>query len=141
FGNPVLPLIAGALAVSAAIGNTGAIEALIRRLAPRLTSADLQVGLLVGLVTALSAFMKNIGALAIFLPVALQLTRRSGRAASELLMPLSFGSLIGGSMTLIGTSPNVLISSQRAQLTGAPFEMFDFTPVGAGIALCGVVFL
>ena len=141
FSNEVLPLIAGALAISAAIGNSGVVELLIRRLAPALRSPDLEVGALVALVTALSAFMKNIGALAIFLPVAIQLAQRSRRSPSELLMPLSFGSLIGGLATLIGTSPNLLISSIRRNLEGAPFRMFDFAPVGVGIALCGVAFL
>ncbi len=141
FSNEVIPLIAGALVVSAAIGNSGLIEALIRRLSPILATADLQIGVLVAIVTALSAFMKNIGALAIFLPIAIQVAEKNGRSASEFLMPLSFGSLLGGLVTLIGTSPNILIAGIRAQLEGAPFRMFDFTPVGLGIALCGVAFL
>jgi di/tricarboxylate transporter len=141
FSNEVIPLIAGALVVSTAIGNSGLVDRVVRRLAPYLKSPDLQVGVLVALVTALSAFMKNIGALAIFLPVAFQFAQRGGRSASEFLMPLSFGSLVGGLATLIGTSPNILISGLRHELVGAPFSMFDFTPVGAGIAICGVVFL
>jgi di/tricarboxylate transporter len=141
FSNEVVPLIAGALVVSTAIGNSGIVDSLVRRIAPYLKSPDLQVGVLVGLVTALSAFMKNIGALAIFLPVAFQFAQRGGRSVSEFLMPLSFGSLVGGLATLIGTSPNILISGLRRELVGAPFSMFDFTPVGAGIAACGVVFL
>ncbi len=141
FSNDVIPLIAGALVVSAAIGQSGLVEALIRRLAPLFGNADLQTGVLVGIVTLLSAFMKNIGALAIFLPVAIAAARRAGRSPSQLLMPLSFGSLLGGLMTLIGTSPNILIAGIRAQIEGAPFEMFDFTPVGFGLCLCGVVFL
>jgi di/tricarboxylate transporter len=141
FSNEVVPLIAGALVVSTAIGNSGLVDSLVRRLAPYLQSPDLQVGALVAMVTALSAFMKNIGALAIFLPIAFQLAQRGGRSASEFLMPLSFGSLVGGLATLIGTSPNILISGIRHELVGAPFSMFDFTPVGAGIAACGVVFL
>ncbi|HEX3499077.1 MAG TPA: SLC13 family permease [Stellaceae bacterium] len=141
FSNEVVPLIAGALVVSTAIANSGLVDRLVRRLAPYLRSPDLQVGMLVALVTALSAFMKNIGALAIFLPVAFQLAQRGGRSASEFLMPLSFGSLVGGLATLIGTSPNILISGIRHELVGAPFSMFDFTPVGAGIAVCGVIFL
>jgi di/tricarboxylate transporter len=141
FSNEVVPLIAGALVISAAIGKSGLVEVLVRRIAPYLRSPDLQVGALVVLVTALSAFMKNIGALAIFLPVAFQVAQRNRRSVSEFLMPLSFGSLIGGLATLIGTSPNVLISGLRRELVGAPFGMFDFTPVGAGIAVCGVLFL
>ncbi|MBV9522542.1 MAG: SLC13 family permease [Alphaproteobacteria bacterium] len=141
FSNEVLPLIAGALVVSAAIGNSGLIEASIRRLSPALKTRDLQVGVLVAIVTILSGFMKNIGALAIFLPVAVQVARKNARSPSEFLMPLSFGSLLGGLVTLIGTSPNILIAGIRAELEGAPFRMFDFTPVGLGICLCGVMFL
>src|SRR6185437_10339398 len=141
FSNPVLPLIAAALIVSVAIGQSGAIEILLRWLKPVLGTKELQVGVLVACVTLLSAFVKNIGALAIFIPAAIQVARRNSRSPSEFLMPLSFASLIGGSMTLIGTSPNILAASVRQQLTGQPFHMFDFTPVGAGIALVGAVFL
>src|SRR5579862_1469595 len=141
FANPVLPLIAAALVVGAAIGQSGAIEILLRWLQPVLRRRQLQVGILVACVAVLSAFMKNVGALAIFLPAAMQVARRSERPPSEFLMPLSFASLLGGSVTLIGTSPNLLISSVRQDLVGAPFRMFDFTPVGAGLALCGVLFL
>lgn len=141
FANPVLPLIAAALIVSAAIGQSGAIEILVRRLGPLMKSRDLQVGVLVGCVVLLSAFVKNIGALAIFIPAAVQVARRANRSPSEFLMPLSFASLLGGSATLVGTSPNILASSVRQQLTGQPFHMFDFTPVGAGIAVLGALFL
>ena len=141
FANPVLPLIGAALIVSAAIGQSGAIEILVRRLRPLMKSPDLQVGVLVGCVVLLSAFVKNIGALAIFIPAAVQVARRANRSPSEFLMPLSFASLLGGSATLIGTSPNILASSVREQLTGQPFHMFDFAPVGAGIAVLGAVFL
>ncbi|HEX3864808.1 MAG TPA: SLC13 family permease [Stellaceae bacterium] len=141
FANPVLPLIGAALVVSAAIGQSGAIEILLRWMNPVLRIKGLQVGLLVACVTILSAFMKNVGALAIFLPAAIQVARRSDRSPSEFMMPLAFASLIGGSSTLIGTSPNLLISSVRQNLEGQPFAMFDFMPVGAGIAIAGVVFL
>ena len=141
FSNPVLPLIAAALIVSVAIGQSGAIELLLRYLNPVMRSKELQVGVLAACVAVLSAFMKNIGALAIFIAAALQVARRNKRSPSEFLMPLSFASLLGGSMTLIGTSPNLLASAVRQELTGQPFHMFDFTPVGAGLALCGTLFL
>src|SRR5215472_1021788 len=141
FSNPVLPLIGAALIVSAAIGQSGAIEVLLRYLTPVMRSKELQIGVLVACVAVLSAFMKNIGALAIFISAAIQVARRNKRSPSEFLMPLSFASLLGGSMTLIGTSPNLLASAVRQELTGKPFEMFDFTPVGAGLAVCGVLFL
>ncbi len=141
FSNPVLPLIGGALIVSAAIARSGAVELLVRWLTPLLRSPSLQVGVLVACVASLSAFVKNVGALAIFIPVAFQVAHRNERSPSEFLMPLSFASLLGGSMTLIGTSPNMLIATVRQELEGAPFHMFDFTPVGFGTALCGVLFL
>jgi di/tricarboxylate transporter len=141
FANPVLALIAAALVVSAAIGQSGAVEVLLRWLNPLLRWKRLQVGVLVACVALLSAFMKNVGALAIFIPAAMQVARRGNRSPSEFLMPLGFASLLGGSCTLIGTSPNLLVSSVRQNLVGAPFAMFDFTPVGAGIALLGTLFL
>ena len=141
FANPVLPLIGAALVVSAAIGRSGAVEILLRWLQPLLRSPELQVGVLVACVALLSAFMKNVGALAIFLPAAIQLARRVDRSPSEFLMPMAFASLLGGSATLIGTAPNILIASVRQDLVGAPFTMFDFTPVGAGVTICGVAFL
>jgi di/tricarboxylate transporter len=141
FANPVLPLIAGALIVSVAIGQSGAIEILLRWLTPFMRTKELQVGVLVACVAVLSGFMKNIGALAIFISAAIQVARRNNRSPSEFLMPLAFASLLGGSMTLVGTSPNLLISAVRQQLGGEPFHMFDFTPVSGGIALFGVVFL
>ena len=100
-----------------------------------------QVGILTGAVALLSAVVKNIGALAIFLPIAMQVARRNKRSVSEFLMPMSFGSLVGGMMTLIGTSPNLIASSVRQELVGKPYAMFDFFRVGVGITLIGVAFL
>ncbi len=141
FSNPLLPLIASVLVVSAAVGKSGLVERLWRGIAPMMQSRDLMVGGLAGAVTLLSAVMKNVGALALFLPVATQAARRQGRSPSELLMPLAFGSLVGGTMTLIGTSPNIIVASIRAQLLGRPYAMFDFLPVGLGVSIVGVLFL
>src|SRR5262249_45866785 len=118
FSNQLLPLIASVLVVSSAIGKSGVIERLLHLISPLMRSNDLMVFILVGAVTFLSAMMKNVGALAIFLPVAIQAAERNGHSPSQLLMPLAFGSLVGGMMTLIGTSPNIIISSERAQLLG-----------------------
>jgi di/tricarboxylate transporter len=141
FGNALLPLIASALVVSSAVAKSGAIGELVRLLRPLLRHRQLQIGALTGVVAVLSAVVKNIGALAIFLPVAMQVARRSKRSVGEFLMPMSFGSLVGGMMTLIGTSPNLIASSVRQELLGEPYRMFDFFPVGLGITLLGVTFL
>ncbi len=140
FGDPILVVIAAALVVSAAIERSGIVEWLVRPLSG-LRSPDALVGTLAGMVTLLSAFMKNIGALAIFIPIALRLARTNGLSASQVLMPLSFASLIGGEMTLIGTSPNIIVSRVRTDLLGHPFAMFDFLPVGAAIAFFGMLFI
>ena len=141
FGDPVVVVIAAAMVVSAAIQRSGLIERLLRPLALQPLGQNTLTALLVGLVTGLSAFMKNVGALAIFIPAAFRLARRNNSSASLLLMPMSFGSLVGGLMTLIGTSPNIIISRVRADLTGHPYAMFDYFPVGLGLSVCAVLFL
>lgn len=141
FSDPVVVIVASALVVSAGVGKSGVIGRTVRNLEPRMRTTGIRVAVLTGSVAVLSAFMKNIGALAIFLPIAIQVARRSGTPASSLLMPMAFGSLIGGLVTLIGTSPNILVSRVRADLTGKPFAMFDFAPVGLGILAAGFAFL
>jgi di/tricarboxylate transporter len=141
FGDDIVVIVATALLVSAAVARSGIAERLIAPLAPRLVTVQRQILVLVGVVTLLSAFVKNVGALAIMMPIAFQLARRTGTSPSSLLMPMAFGSLLGGLMTLIGTSPNVIVARMRTELVGEPFRMFDFLPVGAGIAALGVGFL
>lgn len=141
FSNPLLPLIASALVLSAAVRNSGIVETALRRLRPLLQSHHQQIAVLVTSVAILSALMKNIGALAIFLPVGMQVARRAERPVSELLMPMSFASLVGGMMTLIGTSPNLIISAVRQEIVGAPYAMLDFLPVGAGLTAVAIAFL
>ncbi len=102
-------------------------------MAPSVTSVQGQVVILVAAVTVLSVFIKNIGALAMMIPVAFQMARRSKASPSSFLMPMAFGSLLGGLITLVGTSPNIVVSRMREELTGQPFSMFDFTPVGIGL--------
>jgi di/tricarboxylate transporter len=141
FSDDIVIIVGSALVVSAAVARSGVIERVARWLGPYLTTINRQIVALVGSVTVLSAFVKNVGALAMLMPVALQLARRSGTSPSALLMPMSFGALLGGIVTLVGTSPNVIVSRVREQLVGEPFGMFDFTPVGIGIATVGFVFL
>ena len=140
-GDDVVIIVATALIVSAAISRSGVVEMLMRPLLPYLKTEQAQVPALVVAVTVMSMVSKNVGALAIFMPVALQLARRTGTSASKLLMPMAFGSLVGGIVTLIGTSPNIIISKVRQDVTGHPFGMFDFTPVGLSIAVLGMLFL
>jgi len=141
FSDDIVIIVGSALLVSAGVARTGIMEAAIQRYAPRLSGVRAQLALLVVVVTVLSAFVKNIGALAIMIPIAFQFAKRSGVSPSVFLMPMAFGSLLGGLMTQIGTSPNIVVSRVRADITGEAFTMFDFTPVGASLALAGTVFL
>ncbi|MFC3068257.1 SLC13 family permease [Phenylobacterium soli] len=141
FSNDVVVIIGSALVVSAGFARSGLIEALLRPIAPRLKSAASQVPVFVGAVTLLSMATKNVGALAIMMPIALQTARRTDTPPSRLLMPMAFGSLLGGLVTLVGTSPNIIVSEVRQNLFGAPFGMFDFAPVGLALAAMGMVFL
>ncbi|HEV8444809.1 MAG TPA: SLC13 family permease [Steroidobacteraceae bacterium] len=141
FSNDILVVVGAALLVSAAVTRSRLMEGMLQVLGPRLTSVRAQVIVLVTAVTVLSAFVKNIGALAMMLPVAFQMAKRSKVSPSYFLMPMSFGSLLGGLTTLIGTSPNIIVSELRQQLAGKPFSMFDFTPVGLGLSVLGVAFL
>lgn len=141
FSDEIVIIVASALVVSAGVARSGLMETVVQRLTPRLTSVRGQLAVLVVTVTVLAAFVKNIGALAIMIPIAFQFAKRSNVSPSVFLMPMAFGSLLGGLMTQIGTSPNIVVSRMRAELTGHSFTMFDFTPVGATLAAVGVVFL
>lgn len=141
FSDEIVIIVASALVVSAGVARSGVIERAARRLGPYLTTINRQIAALVGSVTLLSSFVKNIGALAMLMPVAFQLARRTNTSPSSLLMPMSFGALLGGIVTLVGTSPNIIVSRVREQLLGHPYKLFDFTPVGAAIAIVGFIFL
>jgi di/tricarboxylate transporter len=141
YSNPVIILIASTLVLGRAIGNSGILSGFLRFFLKRFRSPSLQIGILTFGVTVLSAFMKNVGALGIFIPLSVEAARRIKQPPSIYLMPLAFGSLIGGCITQIGTSPNLLISTIRAEVVGKPFQLFDFAPVGAPLALIAVIFL
>ncbi|WP_134499345.1 SLC13 family permease [Microvirga pakistanensis] len=141
FSDDIVIIVASALLVSAAVAKSGVLEVALNRAAPYLRTEQSQVIVLVASVTVLSAFVKNIGALAMMIPVAFQIARRTNTLPSRFLMPMAFGSLLGGIVTLVGTSPNIIVSRVRGELLGEPFGMFDFTPVGVGIALAGMAFL
>lgn len=141
FSDDIVIIVGSALLVSAGVARSGIMEYAIQRFAPDVSSVRAQLALLVIIVTILSAFVKNIGALAIMIPIAFQFARRSNVSPSVFLMPMAFGSLLGGLMTLIGTSPNIVVSRVRQEMTGEAFSMFDFTAVGATLAAAGIVFL
>ncbi|HDQ08628.1 MAG TPA: SLC13 family permease [Methanoculleus sp.] len=141
FGHPAVVTVAAVLIVSRGLQNSGLIDILTRWVTRVGEGKVRQVFSLTGIVAILSAFMNNIGALALMMPVAIRTARKSGRAPSYLLMPIAFGSLLGGMITLIGTPPNIIIATYRAQNGGAPFLIFDFAYVGVGVAICGILFI
>jgi di/tricarboxylate transporter len=141
FSNDITVIIAAALVVSAAFAKSGIVEAVLRPLIPRLKTERSQVPVLTAAVTLLSTATKNVGALAILMPVALQLSRRTGSSPSRLLMPMAFGAMLGGIVTLVGTAPNIIVSQVREELLGEPFGMYDYTPVGLALAAMGFAFL
>lgn len=141
FGHPAVITVAAVLVLSRGLLNAGVVDSLSRLLSRVGTRPSLQVATLTGIVAVCSGFMNNVGALALFMPVAIWMSRQSGRPPSLLLMPLAFGSLLGGLITLIGTPPNIIIAAFRAETGGVPFGMFDFAPVGLGVALGGVIFI
>jgi di/tricarboxylate transporter len=141
FSDDIVVIVGSALVVSAAIAQTGVPEVALQRISRHVHSVRLQLVVLVATVTVLSAFVKNVGALAIMIPLAFQMAKRSGASPSCFMMPMSFGALLGGLMTQIGTSPNIIVSQARDEIVGTPFTMFDFTPVGAALAVAGLLFL
>jgi di/tricarboxylate transporter len=141
FGHPAVITVAAVFIVSRALQISGLVDLLVHILAPTNRNMTLQVGAIGGLAMAFSAFMNNIGALALMLPVALRQALDSRRPPSKILMPLSFATLLGGLITLIGTPPNIIIAAFRTDVTGEPFAMFDFTPVGLPVALAGLAFI
>ncbi|HEX8578854.1 MAG TPA: SLC13 family permease [Allosphingosinicella sp.] len=141
FSDDIIIIVASALVISAAVERSGVVEAVLGRLTSGMTRIGSQLTVLVGSVTFLSAMVKNIGALAMLMPSAFQLAKRSGSSPSCMLMPMAFGSLLGGLITLVGTSPNIIVSRVREDMTGEPFGMFDYAPVGLGLACAGLIFL
>jgi di/tricarboxylate transporter len=141
FSDDIVIIVGSALLVSAGVARSGIMDYALRRYLPDLTTVRLQIALLLVVVAVLSAFVKNIGALAIMMPIAFQFARRSKTSPSTFLMPMAFASLLGGLMTQVGTSPNVVVSRVREEITGTSFTMFDFTPVGLVLTGVGCVFL
>jgi di/tricarboxylate transporter len=141
FGHPAVVTVAAVLIISRALMNSGLIDVIASWVLKVGKKLIVQIFVLTLVVAVASAFMNNVGALAIMMPVALYLARKSGNAPSFILMPIAFGSLLGGMTTLIGTPPNIIIATFRGEELGRSFGMFDFSPVGIGLALVGIAFI
>jgi di/tricarboxylate transporter len=141
FTSDVVVIIASALVVSTAIARSGVMEMLVRPLLPHLKTASSQAPAFAGATALLSMPTKNVGALAILMPVALRVARETKTSPASLLMPMSFMSLLGGLVTLVGTSTNIIASQVRQETLGKPFAMFDFAPVGLVLTGLGLIFV
>ncbi|MGO2581854.1 MAG: SLC13 family permease, partial [Halomonas sp.] len=141
FGHPAVITVAAVLVLSRGFERSGVVDIISNQVLKVGENLLLQLLVLVGTVTLLSGIMNNVGALALLLPVAMRLAREHNTSPSLLLMPLAFGSLLGGLTTLIGTPPNIIISSYRREVTGEAFSMFSFSPVGVAVALAGLAFI
>lgn len=141
FGHPAVVTVAAVLVISSALRNAGVVDEVASRISHLTKTPVLHIAALTAVVTVASSFMNNVGALALMLPIALSTAQERKRSPGLILMPLAFGSLLGGMMTLIGTPPNIIVASIRAEESGEPFGMFDFAPVGFPVALVGFVFI
>ena len=141
FGHPATVIIALVLVVSRGLSNSGAIELVARYLIDASRKLATHIAIMSGLAASLSALMNNVAALALLMPVDLQAAKKAGRSPALSLMPLSFASILGGMITLIGTPPNIVIAEFRGDALGEPYRMFDFAPVGLACAIVGVAYV
>jgi di/tricarboxylate transporter len=141
FGHPAVITVAAVLVITRGLQNAGVVDMLVRWMGIAGDNLTLQLATLCGTVAITSAFMNNVGALAVFMPVAISMAQKSRRSPALYLMPLAFSAHFGGMMTLIGTPPNIIMATIRAEQVGEPFRMFDFLPLGLGIAIASVLFI
>lgn len=141
FGHEATIIVALVLIISAGLTRSGAVDLITRTVIDAGRPLPRHIGLFGALAAGLSAFMNNVAALALLMPVDIQAARKAGRSPARSLMPLSFATILGGLATLIGTPPNIIISTFRADALGHPFSMFDFAPVGASAAIAGLLFI
>lgn len=141
FSHPAVVTVAAVLVISDALRRSGVVDMIVQKILPYTENQLSHILIMTTVVTVASAFMNNVGALALMLPVALATCSKHQRSPALILMPLAFGSILGGMTTAIGTPPNIIIAMMRAEVSGESFNMFDFSPVGVAIAIMGVLFI
>lgn len=141
FSHPAVIVVALVLIASRAFENSGALTLATRGVVSAGRGVPLHVTILGGIAAGLSAVINNVAALAMLMPIDIQNARRAGRSPRLTLMPLAFATILGGMVTLIGTPPNIIVSAIRERELGAPYQMFDFAPVGLAVAAAGLLFV
>ncbi|MBT3400746.1 MAG: SLC13 family permease, partial [Rhodospirillaceae bacterium] len=137
FGHPAVITVAAVLVISRTLQVSGVIDLIAGAVLRMAKGQGSQMTALSGIGAVLSGFMNNVGALALLMPLALRLSKKP----SAVLMPLSFATILGGLVTLIGTPPNIIVATYRTDVVGEPFALFDFAFVGLPIALIGLIFV
>ena len=141
FGHPATVVVALVLIISRGLSNSGVIELMARYLVDASRKLGTHIAIMAGFAAALSAIMNNVAALALLMPLDMQAAAKAERSPALSLMPLSFASILGGMITLIGTPPNIVIAEFRGSALGEPYRMFDFAPVGLACSIVGVLFV
>ena len=141
FSDDIVVIVGSALVMSAAMQRSGLIERALGFVSRRVSRVRSQLLVLTTTVGVASGLVKNVGALAMLMPAAFQMAKKNNASPSVFLMPMSFASLLGGLTTLVGTSPNIIVSRVRESMTGKPFGMFDYLPTGLGLLVVGLIFL
>ena len=141
FGHPATVVVALVLIISRGLSNSGVIELMARYLVDASRKLGTHITIMAGFAAALSAIMNNVAALALLMPLDMQAAAKAERSPALSLMPLSFASILGGMITLIGTPPNIVIAEFRGSALGEPYRMFDFAPVGLACSIVGVLFV
>lgn len=140
FSHPAIITVASVLVISSALIKTGVIDKFVVLINKSTNKVPLRIMSLMILTSTLSAFMNNVGALALIMPIAITIAKDNNIDPSQLLMPVAFASLLGGMITGIGTPPNLIISTYRIQEGYEAFSFFSFAPVGITLAVSGIIF-
>ena len=141
FANPAVAIVALVLVASRAIENSGALRLASRGIANSERKTGAHIAIMASIGAGLSTVINNVAALAMLIPIDIQAARKAGRSPGLTLMPLSFATILGGMVTLIGTPPNIIAAGIRAERLGESYSMFDFAPVGLCVAIAGVAFV
>lgn len=141
FGNPAVITVASVLILSFSLQSTGVVDTLTGKVLPSSAGKTGSIIALCALAAGLSAFMNNVGALALLMPVAIKTAGRLGISPGRILMPVSFASILGGMTTLTGTPPNLIVAGFSGQDGSSTFRMFDFAPVGLAVAAGGLALI
>ena len=142
FASPAVITMLGIFVISAALLYTGIADMVASKVYTLVGGKEIPLIITLMLVSGvLSAFMNNIAATAVLMPAVAGIARRSGLSASRLMMPLAFGSILGGTTTMVGTPPNIVAATILSEQGLEPFGLFDFTPIGVLLLLAGVLFM